>query len=101
MAGSRAAPERTAGSAPPAPRRRRQALRCAAHALADGDQYVGKQFSVLSTSHNATEHLAALLAADMRAGDALCLKGDPGAGKTMFRCVELCSGGSATIAPRG
>lgn len=47
--------------------------------------HAGKQFSLLSTSEEATGRLAALLAAEMRAGDAYCLKGDQGGGKTTFR----------------
>lgn len=50
---------------------------------------VGKQFSLLSTSEDATGRLAALLAAEMRAGDAYCLKGDQGGGKTTFRQAAL------------
>ncbi len=49
----------------------------------------GKQFSLLSTSEDATGRLAALLAAEMRAGDAYCLKGDQGGGKTTFRQAAL------------
>ena len=58
------------------------------HASAMPDQYVGRQFTVLSTSEDATAHLAAALAADLRAGDAYCLKGDEGAGKSTFRCGQ-------------
>jgi len=66
-----------------AARRAASGLRCRASALPD--QYVGKQFSLLATSEEATGRLAAILAAEMKAGDAFCLKGDEGAGKTTFR----------------
>lgn len=67
----------------------RQARRCArlrVFAMSSvPDQFWGKQFTVLSTSEDATAHLASALATDLRAGDAYCLKGDAGAGKTAFR----------------
>lgn len=62
--------------------RRGAVLRCSASSLPD--QFTGRQFSLLATSLDATERLAAILAADMKAGDAYCLKGDEGAGKTAF-----------------
>lgn len=48
------------------------------------DDWAGRQFTVLSTSAEATENLAAWLAAGRQAGDAYCLKGDAGAGKSTF-----------------
>lgn len=60
-----------------------RALRVAA--LAQIDDWAGRQFTVLSTCPDATEHLAGVLAAERQRGDALCLKGDGGAGKTTFR----------------
>lgn len=48
------------------------------------DQYTGRQFTALATSEQATSFLADVLAGDLRAGDAYCLKGDAGAGKSTW-----------------
>lgn len=47
-------------------------------------EFAGKPFTILSTGEAATAHLASLLAAEMREGDAYCCKGDEGAGKSTF-----------------
>lgn len=47
-------------------------------------------------NEDATTRLAGMLAADLRAGDAYCLKGDEGAGKTFFRCGIAIAAGVAT-----
>ena len=67
----------------PSSRCRRAAMRVQAAALPD--QFTGRQFTVLSTSEDGTAYLASMLAEDMRAGDAYCLKGDQGGGKSAFR----------------
>lgn len=79
---------------------RRVALVVRASALPE--QFTGKQFSLLSTSEDATGRLAALLAAEMRAGDAYCLKGDQGGGKTTFSraFVRAASGNPGLEVPR-
>lgn len=48
------------------------------------DDWAGRQFTLLSTSEGSTAHLAELLAGGRTAGDAYCLKGDAGAGKSAF-----------------
>lgn len=83
---------RAAGTAPTARRGgaagagtqvRRPRAAVAARAAAP-DEWTGRQFTVLSTGEAATAHLAKLLAAELRPGDSLCLKGDQGAGKSAF-----------------
>ena len=40
---------------------------------------------MLAMSEDATARLASLMASDLRPGDAYCLKGDEGGGKSTFR----------------
>jgi hypothetical protein len=63
----------------------RPARRISCYASSVAPEFTGRQFTLLSTSVDATEKLAAMLAEDMKIGDAYCLKGDEGAGKTAFR----------------
>lgn len=44
----------------------------------------GRCFVALCTGEGATSHLAGLLAQELKLGDSLCLKGDKGAGKSLF-----------------
>ena len=85
----RAVPPRSARTA-------QRGCRLSVRASALPDQFIGRQFTVLSTSEEATAHLAAVLAADLRAGDAYCLKGDEGAGKSTFRSVCSCDSRSSS-----
>ena len=41
---------------------------------------------ILAPVEQSTRRLAAILAADARPGDCICLHGDVGAGKSVFRC---------------
>jgi hypothetical protein len=67
-----------APAAAPPPRRR------GGPAAAAPAEWTGRQFTLLSTGEAATAHLAKLLAEELRPGDSLCLKGDQGAGKSVF-----------------
>lgn len=64
--------------------RRSGRLQARVYASALPEQFTGRQFTVLATSIDATQHLAELMAADLRAGDAFCLKGDAGGGKSTW-----------------
>ena len=43
------------------------------------------QYCFVAPEESGTQHLAALLAKELRAGDCYCLLGDVGAGKSFFR----------------
>ncbi len=45
-------------------------------------------FHILAPLEQSTQKLAAILAGDARTGDFVCLYGDVGAGKSVFRCLE-------------
>lgn len=45
-------------------------------------------FHILAPLEQSTQKLAAILAGDARTGDFICLYGDVGAGKSVFRCLE-------------
>lgn len=44
-----------------------------------------KPYCFVAPRESATQHLAALLAGDLRAGDCYCFFGEVGAGKSVFR----------------
>ncbi|KAL4447737.1 hypothetical protein ABPG75_004956 [Micractinium tetrahymenae] len=100
MAATVSLPAARAAQLPRRSSARRVALVVRASALPE--QFTGKQFSLLSTSEDATGRLAGLLAAEMRAGDAFCLKGDQGGGKTTFSraFVRAASGNPGLEVPR-
>jgi hypothetical protein len=62
-------------------------LQARVYAISLPEQFTGRQFTLLATGKDATEKLGELMSGDLRAGDAYCLKGDPGAGKSTWRCV--------------
>lgn len=47
------------------------------------------QYSLRARSETATQRVAQLLAAEAQAGDCICLYGDVGAGKSVFRCAMV------------
>ncbi|GBF98642.1 hypothetical protein Rsub_10831 [Raphidocelis subcapitata] len=70
---------------PVAPQRRQERRQIASvRAFAGVPDWNGRCFVALSTGEAATSHLARLIAEELNPGDSLCLKGDKGAGKSLF-----------------
>lgn len=63
----------------------RRAVVVAYAPAASPGEWKGRQFTMLCAGEGATAHLARIVAREAkRSGDAVCLKGDAGAGKSTF-----------------